>query len=1151
MERKFTLIPDAPSESDLFNSRCHKRCARALSDSVQKLSDQDGAIGLEGGWGSGKSSVINFAKSSLAENKTSECEFHVFTFDLWAHGNEDIRGSLLEEFTGWASDQFDLAEIDYPKHDSRKQNAKDFFLNKIRGRVETIDHTTDSEYGKLAASFICLAPVLPLLTFWLSPFAARLIFGTKDLPASGASFWVACVFSVLSFLFLFGFYTSLFVKWVQTHSLSKTVSFFQKQVETETTTRTFSREQPKTVEFQSIFRELLRLIQQGGTRVVIVLDNIDRLPPDRIPEVWAEVRSVFSAVEVGRDPSLKDTPITVIVPYDFDYVVASFEGAEDGDVGHAESTVKKTFQSVIRVTPPISTDWKAFLFEKLDGAVKPALAGDEKFRLFRMFDLLNQQQGRLPTPRDIITYVNDIVVYAQQWHEAIKLEYIALFVLHKRKLQAGDKIIEALKSIDESMLAVSGADSDYGKYLAALLFNVEPECANQVLLEPQIKRNLTQGKGAGELAKLSEVDGFEQVLLDVLRSDLGQIASESSAKYARAVENFDSFKEQISSGCQTEALRYFDDAGQKISTITLKNPVEATLCGLAQAVAAQPESRRLKLAEHFSSAFAVSEELSEGDASTIGQRWMGAHLKLSKAIESDKLETRFLANLETASPSAGFCLGAILAIEEFPETDFTFDQFEHSVTSDELSAELSKWVDSRAGDVYPIIRHGAKMLKTTEATTVAVKIIDIMGQPASKEPDVCLPLTHSLVELCCINTDCLALAQVKAFTQSGMIIWHMGEAIEQEEWGIAADLLWLIAQTQNYNLTVPNNGQYGNLGAIGNRATAYTDFMGDDVEYPELFLERFNELMVKVEHFSDLQEHVVSSAEKDGLLPELYRFMVKKGDFGKLKVDYIPVNYAEIKQLLGAELSRSLLTKLQRWHQSFVEKIGVEKCFEVSPLFLEDVHEWKLSKLEPIGAFIDEAFNGYSEDEWLEFLKNPGERKIYFLTRRKTNDYRPSPQILRGAIVGYAEHMLTAKQIEEVDTTLCAEVLAALHGNTRKVLPNDLLVRVPDLPLTAGGVLKFVEAFSEIACDMIKRAEGDAMLDNFICPLISTNDDQVKALLGPIAKDAKRYIASTSEESRGRLEEAVSAVESGDPELVTWLRENLELPHHDESEEGS
>jgi energy-coupling factor transporter ATP-binding protein EcfA2 len=83
------LITDTPNAVDKFGA--HSKIANAI---VELIASEDGGktIGLEGGWGAGKSTVVNIIKGKLEE----ETQNVVIVFDAWAHQGDPLRRTFLE-----------------------------------------------------------------------------------------------------------------------------------------------------------------------------------------------------------------------------------------------------------------------------------------------------------------------------------------------------------------------------------------------------------------------------------------------------------------------------------------------------------------------------------------------------------------------------------------------------------------------------------------------------------------------------------------------------------------------------------------------------------------------------------------------------------------------------------------------------------------------------------------------------------------------------------------------------------------------------------------------------------------------------------------------------------------------------------------------
>ena len=84
------LLPDTPADTDSFGS--HERVAHSIAEVVQTESGGK-AIGLEGGWGSGKSTIVKLISWKLSQHKES---FHkIAVFDMWSHQGDPLRRTFL------------------------------------------------------------------------------------------------------------------------------------------------------------------------------------------------------------------------------------------------------------------------------------------------------------------------------------------------------------------------------------------------------------------------------------------------------------------------------------------------------------------------------------------------------------------------------------------------------------------------------------------------------------------------------------------------------------------------------------------------------------------------------------------------------------------------------------------------------------------------------------------------------------------------------------------------------------------------------------------------------------------------------------------------------------------------------------------------
>ena len=84
------FLDNQPCGEDLFAGKSHEKIAKQIANILQNNNGIQ-AIGIDGGWGSGKSNLVKLVKNQLAENK-----FHFLIYDAWGFQTDFQRRSILE-----------------------------------------------------------------------------------------------------------------------------------------------------------------------------------------------------------------------------------------------------------------------------------------------------------------------------------------------------------------------------------------------------------------------------------------------------------------------------------------------------------------------------------------------------------------------------------------------------------------------------------------------------------------------------------------------------------------------------------------------------------------------------------------------------------------------------------------------------------------------------------------------------------------------------------------------------------------------------------------------------------------------------------------------------------------------------------------------
>lgn len=150
------VIVDAPTNKDLFRGKGHELTALSLAQTIRNFDEDDRAIGLDGPWGSGKSSVVEIASNHLATTKGQQnVSHHFFTFDIWKSQGIGFRRSFLEHFVAWG-------QAEFPKKKPHLQKVEE----EIRGKKREISTNNQPVLGWFGIVILFLLPLRPIYYFW-------------------------------------------------------------------------------------------------------------------------------------------------------------------------------------------------------------------------------------------------------------------------------------------------------------------------------------------------------------------------------------------------------------------------------------------------------------------------------------------------------------------------------------------------------------------------------------------------------------------------------------------------------------------------------------------------------------------------------------------------------------------------------------------------------------------------------------------------------------------------------------------------------------------------------------------------------------------------------------------------------------------------
>ncbi|MBO7048629.1 MAG: hypothetical protein J6W62_06950 [Spirochaetia bacterium] len=508
-EKKYPIfINNNPRGEDSFEGKSHEKIANCIVNQL-KANENCNIIGIEGSWGSGKSNLVKLIKDKLKQkNGQKTNDFFIYTYDVWGYQNDYLKRSVLENLL-----TFLIKDEEGPRF-SRDWNDS---LKRLLSRKETIGSRIVKEINVFTKLSIIMTFAYIAFSF-LKDLLFKKNYDTNHLLQLIIS---VGFFSIYILLLIY-----YWKKYKEKYGESE-VSFFQwifhsyydfkndaKSTGDSISTNTVYESEASTREFKDYIKSINEKLENN--RLIIVFDNIDRLPIEKVKEVWAMINILFAN---------DDTPnINVIVPFDRNHIISAFKeenieinADNTGNtkpydtklVSYGDDFINKTFNVVFRVSLPTMSNWKAFF----NDLWKYAFNEDVDYSVLQIYDLLTIDNQ---TPRKMIAFINEFVSIRKIFDKfEIPDKYIALFIFGKNKIQANPTKEILTPSFLGALNFKYEKDADLQKYLSALYYQLSPELALDLIYTDQIVKAL-DNKNSDLLQKIKALNNFYPILQNAI-----------------------------------------------------------------------------------------------------------------------------------------------------------------------------------------------------------------------------------------------------------------------------------------------------------------------------------------------------------------------------------------------------------------------------------------------------------------------------------------------------------------------------------------------------------------------------------------------------------------------------------------------------------
>ncbi|RYZ62185.1 MAG: hypothetical protein EOP09_19070, partial [Proteobacteria bacterium] len=253
-------------------------------------------------------------------------------------------------------------------------------------------------------------------------------------------------------------------------------------------------------------------------RLVIVIDNLDRVPEEEALQIWATIRSFFTGATSEKAVNSSTDPL-VLLPIDRGAIKRMFarshgpENAKD----LAESFVHKTFEVTFEVTQPVMSDWREFLAKQMKEAFGSSIGETWIFWTRKFFERKQQERKSSPTPRQINRLVNRLLASYMQWEgQKVVFPVQAYYAVFQEDIE--ETFSEFIVSNQADLAKISPR---WQEQISALYYGVEVEKAIQTLLDAPMRLALLSGSTEA-VNEFINVPGFDDTL-ELMSSDLSSV----------------------------------------------------------------------------------------------------------------------------------------------------------------------------------------------------------------------------------------------------------------------------------------------------------------------------------------------------------------------------------------------------------------------------------------------------------------------------------------------------------------------------------------------------------------------------------------------------------------------------------------------------
>jgi hypothetical protein len=281
---------------------------------------------------------------------------------------------------------------------------------------------------------------------------------------------------------------------------------------------------------------------QPARRLVIVVDNLDRLTADEARQAWSTLQ-IFTDLLASADSAGHEwrSRVWLVATFDRDAIAGVFDRGRSADTARkdgAQSTedtaafLEKTFDLRIAVPPLVVANWRDYFLARVKEALPERVSEEESIRAYHVALHFFNREDQAPTPRQIKDLINDAagVVCSRPAECEIRFAELLYYCCLRRDLHTNEEIRARLL---QDKITIQGAEHvlvpDWRLHVAMALYGTADAAkAAELLLWPKLATALREGDYPS-VQQLAGTPGFWDWITRLEDRFAQQFADSSSA----------------------------------------------------------------------------------------------------------------------------------------------------------------------------------------------------------------------------------------------------------------------------------------------------------------------------------------------------------------------------------------------------------------------------------------------------------------------------------------------------------------------------------------------------------------------------------------------------------------------------------------------